>query len=296
VLGQNDNPSGVGIDGFSKNGIAVRGTASTGTALSAFSLSGMGLDVTSYGVSKPAVKISSSSSGLIAVASEIGLDGSGKKGGVQGFGMGPTSPTDPTAGAGVVGFGTAGYGLYGVTLRGGAGVLAVGLSQLGTLAGEFQGDVYVKGSLFKYASLFSIDHPLDPKRKLLNHAAVESNEYKTFYDGEMVLDRKGQGTVTLPPWFEALNADLRYQLTPLDHSAPELHIKRKFRGGTFVIAGGREILGLRISKDEIKQDQTRANVFKGVLAAIAEVAFLDLAVERPGKKVIDGAVSQIVAD
>ena len=51
---------------------------------------------------------------------------------------------------------------------------------------------------------------------------------------------------------------------------------------------GFEILGFRIGEDEIKQDQAGANVFKRMLAAIAKVAFLDLAVESPRKKLIDG--------
>ena len=55
--------------------------------------------------------------------------------------------------------------------------------ELAWAAGLFDGDVFVKGILHKYASLFSIDHPLDPDRRTLNHAAVEAPEYKTFYDG-----------------------------------------------------------------------------------------------------------------
>lgn len=97
----------------------------------------------------------------------------------------------------------------------------------------------MKGTLFKFASLFSIDHPLDPKRKTLNHAAVESDEYKTFYDGVVSLDSKGQARIKLPRWFEALNTGLRYQLTALGAAAPQLHVAKELRGGTFVIAGGR---------------------------------------------------------
>jgi hypothetical protein len=95
--------------------------------------------------------------------------------------------------------------------------------------------------LFKQASFFSIDHPLDPKRKVLNHAAVEAPAHKTFYDGVAQLDAKGQARVALPAWFAALNDEksLCYQLTPVGSAAPDLHVASPFHRGTFVIAGGR---------------------------------------------------------
>ena len=64
-------------------------------------------------------------------------------------------------------------------------------------AGLFEGDVFVQGALLKYASLFSIDHPLDPG-KVLNHASVEAPEYKTLSDGVATLDARGEARVRLP--------------------------------------------------------------------------------------------------
>jgi len=60
---------------------------------------------------------------------------------------------------------------------------------------------------------FKIDHPLDPENKYLLHAAVESSEVLNVYSGNVVTDANGEAAVSLPEWFEALNRDLRYQLT-----------------------------------------------------------------------------------
>jgi hypothetical protein len=68
---------------------------------------------------------------------------------------------------------------------------------------------------------------------------------KNVYDGVVELDAQGQAIVPLPAWMESLNADFRYQLTPLGGPAPELHIAEEINHGSFRIAGGRE--GLRIS-------------------------------------------------
>ena len=38
---------------------------------------------------------------------------------------------------------------------------------------------------------------------------------KNIYYGVAVLDEAGEAIVTLPDWFEALNGDFRYQLTPM---------------------------------------------------------------------------------
>jgi hypothetical protein len=41
-------------------------------------------------------------------------------------------------------------------------------------------------------------------------------------------------------WFEALNGDLRYQLTTVGGSAPNLHVAEEFSESRFKIAGGQE--------------------------------------------------------
>ncbi len=44
------------------------------------------------------------------------------------------------------------------------------------------------------------------------------------YNGTVTLDGQGRAAVALPDWFEALNRDYRYQLTPIGGPAPSLHI------------------------------------------------------------------------
>jgi hypothetical protein len=61
---------------------------------------------------------------------------------------------------------------------------------------------------------------------------------KNVYDGTVTLDRDGRTTVGLPDWFEALNSDYRYQLTPIGSSAPDLYIADEVNDGAFSIAGG----------------------------------------------------------
>ncbi|MFO1310670.1 MAG: hypothetical protein U1F41_01255 [Burkholderiales bacterium] len=238
VSGRNDSGSGVGVEGFSNAGVAVRATSSSGTALHAESFSGVGIDVTNTSTSQPAVK--SFSPFTTAVQAEsmttgvkaIGAIGTGVFGGTI---AGPKAGS-PEVGCGVFGSSFLGAGVCGITVSG-TGVLGIGAPVAGGWAGRFQGDVRVDGILWKSASLFSIDHPLDP-RKVLNHACVESPEYKTFYDGIAVLDARGNATVKLPRWFDALNHELRYQLTAIGAAAPGLHVAREYAKGSFAIGGG----------------------------------------------------------
>jgi hypothetical protein len=80
---------------------------------------------------------------------------------------------------------------------------------------------------------------------VLVHAAVESSEVLNVYSGNVVLDRAGEAVVELPAWFEAVNTDLRYQLTAIGGPAPSLHIADEVEGNRFRIAGGSA--GLKVS-------------------------------------------------
>ncbi|HZR24144.1 MAG TPA: hypothetical protein VFA59_11185 [Vicinamibacterales bacterium] len=113
------------------------------------------------------------------------------------------------------------------------------------LAGHFFGNVTVTGTLSKGAGSFKIDHPLDPGNKYLLHSFVESPDMKNVYDGNVTLDARGEAIVTLPDWFEALNRDFRYQLTPLGAPGPNLYVAEEVAHGRFKIAGG--IAGGRVS-------------------------------------------------
>ena len=140
--------------------------------------------------------------------------------------------------------GTYAYGIYGSAFNG-ATV---------TLAGKFYGDVDVTGTLTKGGGSFKIDHPLDPEGKYLYHSFVESPDMMNVYNGNVVLDVGGEAWVELPGWFEALNRDYRYQLTPIGGGAPNLHIAEKISGGRFRIAGGQPGMEISWQVTGIRQD------------------------------------------
>lgn len=239
VLGRNDNSKGVGVDGLSNSGVAVRAITSKGTAVFAEALSGRAVDASNFSLNEPVIRAITGVATAVDAATfgAPGVNALGKTG-VAGASLSAPDASDPKIGAGVFGLGVAGAGVCGMTL-GGTGVRGIGIPAAGAWAGHFQGNVLVQGILMKLISLFSIDHPLDPERKVLNHASVEAPEYKTFYDGVVTLDGRGQARVKLPRWFEALNGQLRYQLTPLGSPAPDLHVAQEVKNGSFVIAGGR---------------------------------------------------------
>ncbi|MCG2705927.1 MAG: hypothetical protein L6254_00050, partial [Candidatus Omnitrophica bacterium] len=106
------------------------------------------------------------------------------------------------------------------------------------------GNADISGTLTKGSGGFIIDHPLDPKNKVLRHSFVESPDMKNIYDGIVVLDEDGQASVELPDYFTALNKDYRYQLTPIGAYAG-VYIKREIQENKFVIAGGYK--GLKVS-------------------------------------------------
>lgn len=239
IIGRNDTADGVGIDGYSAKGTAVRATSTSGTAVYADALTGRAVDASNFSKDEPAIRASAAmTAALQAYSIGTGVDAIGLETGVVGATLSGFDESDPKIGSGVFGFSLSGAGVRGHTLSG-VGVVGVGQPKLGAWAGFFGGNVFVGGALFKMASLFSIDHPLDPERKVLNHASVEAPEYKTFYDGVVTLDARGRARVRLPRWFEALNGDLRYQLTPIGSGAAGLHVAQEVKGGVFVIAGGR---------------------------------------------------------
>lgn len=67
---------------------------------------------------------------------------------------------------------------------------------------------------------------------------------KNIYDGIVVLDDKGEATVILPDWFQALNKDFRYQLTCIGGWA-QVYIAEEIQNNKFKIAGGKS--GMKIS-------------------------------------------------
>jgi hypothetical protein len=201
--------------------------------------------------------------GVAAVTKEMGGYGVvGVHQGAGGSGSGVYGQTDSTYGHGVYGFATAtsgtNYGLYGQTdSTDGYGVYGFATATSGTnygvygstnssdgYAGYFVGDVYVNGDFASTSKSFKIDHPLDPANQYLYHYSVESAERLNQYTGNVTLDEDGQAWVELPAWFEAINADIRYQLTCIGGFAP-VYIAQEVQDNRFQIAGGQP--GLKVS-------------------------------------------------
>ncbi|MBD3367135.1 MAG: hypothetical protein GF405_03030 [Candidatus Eisenbacteria bacterium] len=131
--------------------------------------------------------------------------------------------------AGIAYDGLVNYGVYGVVYFS---------SSPTDYAGYFAGDVEITGTLTGGKAGMKIDHPQDPAGSYLEHAYVGSDELLNVYSGNVTLDANGEATVELPDWFEALNGDIRYQLTAIGAPGPSLYIARKVANGAFRIAGG----------------------------------------------------------
>lgn len=126
----------------------------------------------------------------------------------------------------------------------GNGVGVFGHSESG-YAGYFDGPVSTPAYMITGGAGVKIDHPLDPENQYLYHSFVESPDMKNVYDGVVNLDADGAAWVELPEWFEAVNKDFRYQLTPIGASAPNLYIAQEIESNRFQIAGGEP--GLKVS-------------------------------------------------
>jgi hypothetical protein len=119
--------------------------------------------------------------------------------------------------------------------------------------GYFAGNLNVTGSVSKGGGSFKIDHPLDPANKYLSHSFVESPDMMNIYNGNAVLDARGEAVIQLPDWFEALNRDFRYQLTCIGGFAP-VYIASKISAGRFRIGGGQPGLEVSWQVTGIRQD------------------------------------------
>lgn len=150
--------------------------------------------------------------------------------------------------SGVIGLSSQSVGVFGIS--NGTGVIGWG----GDQAALFIGDVEITGNLTKGGGGFSIDHPLDPANRTLQHSFVESPERKNVYDGVAVCNRRGEAVVRLPKWFETLNSDFRYQLTPIGGPAPDLHIAGEVKDNKFTIGGGTPSLRVSWQVTGVRQD------------------------------------------
>ena len=179
---------------------------------------------------------------LISSQTAVPVLGVGGISGVQG-------QTTVATGTGTSGFGGAngdgiygtatgnlGYGINGFVTNGVSAIGVYGYADPGVgtrYGGFFDNDLGTTG-----VKTFLIDHPLDPQNKLLKHFSMESPEVLNVYRGNVVLNNAGEGTVTLPDYFEAVNnSNYSYQLTPIGNAAP-VFIKSEITNKQFVVAGG----------------------------------------------------------
>ncbi len=231
-----DSTSGTGVSGRSKTGYGIFGRCDDefgngiygvnddGTAITGESIKGVGV----YGQCHEGTGVFGESDLIYGVHGKSG-EGRGVLGesatniGVEGRGR-----------IGVSASGASDNGIAVAALGGAYGFIGLGA----TLAGWFIGDVHVGGLLTKSGGGFKIDHPLDPSNKYLFHSFVESSEMKNVYDGVVVLGANGEADVILPDWFETLNKEFRYQLTPVNGPAPNLYIAKEITNRRFRIAGG----------------------------------------------------------
>ncbi len=135
-----------------------------------------------------------------------------------------------------------------------AGRDGIRVAGAGSLAGNFQGNVSISGTLTKGGGAFKIDNPLDPANKYLQHSFVESPDMMNVYNGNITLNVAGEAIVELPNYFETLNRDFRYQLTAIGKPAPNLYVAEKINGNRFKIAGGKPGMEVSWQVTGIRQD------------------------------------------
>ncbi len=99
------------------------------------------------------------------------------------------------------------------------------------------GNLNTSGALSKGSGSFVIDHPLDPKNKLLYHSFVESPDALNMYTGSATLDERGETVIELPRYFLALNRGFTYQATAIGNPMPDLALKRGVKKKYFGLFG-----------------------------------------------------------
>jgi len=231
-------------------------------------------------------------SGVTPSTGGIGVFGSSTatSGNVAGV-MGQTSSNNgvgvigiANAAGGTAGFFVANNGAQGLAVQGGAGanqsqVFKVDASGNGAFAGNVavtgngsfahsvtvsqnvtisgnvtvSGGLKVTGQVTKGSGSFKIDDPLEPEKKYLSHSFVESPDMMNVYNGNIVTDRHGVATVTLPDYFEALNRDFRYQLTVVGQFAQAI-VAKKVAGNRFVIRTSKPGVEVSWQVTGIRQD------------------------------------------
>jgi hypothetical protein len=234
VLGNAFSPNGFAVWGYANGGATgVAGvSAANGPGVSGSSATGWGVfgeTTVAHTTSVSGVYGKSTGDGGIGVIGEAMIGNSWGVYGVSADGAGVYG--DSAKGLGVWGQTGGGTGVFGEAVNGtgvygssGSGTGVFGYSSSGD-AGRFDGNVWVTGNLSKGGGSFKIDHPLDPANKYLYHSFVESPDMMNIYNGNITTGANGEAIIQLPDWFEALNQDFRYQLTPIAQFAQAMVLK-----------------------------------------------------------------------
>jgi hypothetical protein len=239
VFGNSD--TGSGVVGFSRDGVGVEARSINTTAGHFESDNGDGVIATvnaSFSTGVGGFAFSNDGTGVHGYGATAVYGDSDVE-----YGVGVWGDAESGATAGVHGrcFTDWGAGVVGEVT--GNGYAVWGLAN-NSWAGLFEGNVLMAGQVYIYGSLskpggsFRIDHPLDPGNKYLSHSFVESPDMLNIYNGLVQLDEHGAAMVEFPEWFDALNHEFRYQLTPIGSPAPNLHVASEIERRAFRIAGG----------------------------------------------------------
>lgn len=262
VLGEATSGSGggIGIQGKSAGaegrGVVGISTPSTGNTIGGLftvaSSAGIGVRATSSATSGNTV----GGSFEVASIAGTGVFGRASSGSNQSLGAGVLGETNSTRSGNQVAVGVFGR-LTSATGNANAVVgQAIGSGQVGVfgvnsatsgnaVGGFFQTNSANGTALFASGNFvgsgaknFVIDHPLDPANKSLYHSCIEGPDAYLYYRGTAKLDAQGRATIQLPDYFDKINKDPQYQLTPIGAGMPNLHVAREVSGNSFEIAGG----------------------------------------------------------
>ncbi len=268
ILGRSSSTSGAGVFGeatatsgsvygvqgraSSDSGIGIFGEA-TATSGSTRGILGRSSSTSGVGVLGEATATSGNTYGVYGHASStVGVGVFGGATATSGPATGGQFFTRSDNGTGVYGYAYSTTGTnFGVVGRSespsGRGVVGVAEASTGTNYGVLGRTnssangwgVYANGRLGASGTKsFQIDHPLRPESHFLNHFCIEAPEPYNLYRGTVTLDAQGEAWVQLPDYFEAINRDASYHLTPIGAAMPNLHVAAEIQGNRFKIAGG----------------------------------------------------------
>lgn len=242
-IGEGENTNGVYGLVTGQGSVAVLGVS---TSSANVGVRGTAIGADSWGIH--GVSQGTNGVGLVGHGKWSGLDATGEIYGLEtrsstpnGYGInaaggiiGVFAKASDAAGRGLYGEGYVGVeGFSNSSATSSAGVYGRG----GNYAGFFNGATTVLGAFSASSKNFRIDHPQNPANQYLQHASIESDQMLNLYSGNVTLDSEGRGKVSLPIWFELLNHNFSYQLTPLG-AGSSLYIAAEIKNGQFEIAGG----------------------------------------------------------